>query len=199
MIYVYTDGACMNNGHKNAVAGIGIYFGENDQRNVSEKIDGKQSNNTAELSAIIRTYEILKNDIETGKEVTIVSDSVYAIRCAGEYGLKNANCNWVKDIPNKELVREIYELYRAKSNVNFMHIKAHTANRDIHSIGNEHADRLANMAIGVSECPYDTKSRIYLNVPFAEKEHAKTCGAKWDPKKKKWWVTNLKPELKIYA
>ena len=196
MMYVYTDGACTNNGHKNAAAGIGIYFGEDDQRNVSAKIDGKQSNNTAELSAIIRTYEILKNDIEMGKEVTIVSDSVYAIRCAGEYGLKNANCNWVKDIPNKELVRQIHELYSAQPNVNFMYIKAHTANQDIHSIGNDHADRLANMAIGVSECPY---SRIYLNVPFVEKENAKTHGAKWDPKKKKWWVTDLKSELKIYA
>ena len=196
MMYVYTDGACTNNGHKNAAAGIGIYFGEDDQRNVSAKIDGKQSNNTAELSAIIRTYEILKNDIEMGKEVTIVSDSVYAIRCAGEYGLKNANCNWVKDIPTKELVRQIHELYSAQPNVNFMHIKAHTAKQDIHSIGNDHADRLANMAIGVSECPY---SRIYLNVPFAEKENAKTHGAKWDPKKKKWWVTDLKSELKIYA
>ena len=196
MIYVYTDGACTNNGHKNASAGIGIYFGDDDQRNVSAKIDGKQSNNTAELSAIIRTYEILKNDIEMGKEVTIVSDSVYAIRCAGEYGLKNANCNWVRDIPNKELVRQIYELYSAQSNVNFMHIKAHTGNRDIHSIGNDHADRLANMAIGVSGCPYN---RIYLNVPFVEKENAKTHGAKWDPKKKKWWVTDLKSELKIYA
>jgi hypothetical protein len=77
-----------------------------------------------------------------------------------------------------------------------MHIKAHTANQDIHSIGNDHADRLANMAIGVSGCPYN---RIYLNVPFAEKENAKTHGAKWDPKKKKWWVTDLKSELKIYA
>ena len=195
MMYVYTDGACTNNGHKNAAAGIGIYFGDDDQRNVSAKIDGKQSNNTAELSAIIKTYEILKNDIEMGKDITIVSDSVYAIRCAGEYGLKNANYNWGKDIPNKELVRQIYELYSAQPNVKFMHIKAHTANQDIHSIGNDHADRLANMAIGVS----DTQRRIYLNVPFAEKENAKMHGAKWDPTKKKWWVTELKSELKIYV
>ena len=30
--YVYTDGACSNNGKLNAEAGIGIYFGENDVR-----------------------------------------------------------------------------------------------------------------------------------------------------------------------
>lgn len=188
MIYVYTDGACTNNGQKNAAAGIGIYFGEDDDRNVSAKIDGKQSNNTAELSAIIGVYDILKRNIEMGEDVTIVSDSIYAIRCAGEYGLKNANCNWIKDIPNKELVQRIYELYSTKSNVHFMHIKAHTGKEDIHSIGNDHADRLANMAIGVSECPYN---RIYLDVPYAERESAKKRGAKWDPKKKKWWVTEL--------
>jgi ribonuclease HI len=188
MIYVYTDGACTNNGQKNAAAGIGIYFGEDDDRNVSAKIDGKQSNNTAELSAIIGVYDTLKRNIEMGEDVTIVSDSIYAIRCAGEYGLKNANCNWIKDIPNKELVQRIYELYSTKSNVHFMHIKAHTGKEDIHSIGNDHADRLANMAIGVSKCPYN---RIYLDVPYAERESAKKRGAKWDPKKKKWWVTEL--------
>ena len=34
-IYVYTDGACINNGKPNARAGIGVYFGENDSRNIS--------------------------------------------------------------------------------------------------------------------------------------------------------------------
>ncbi len=32
--YVYTDGACSNNGSKDAVAGIGIYFGPNDTKRV---------------------------------------------------------------------------------------------------------------------------------------------------------------------
>lgn len=194
-MYVYTDGACANNGCENAIAGIGIYFGENDKRNISSKIDGKQSNNTAELSAIIRVYDILKNEIESGEEITIVSDSIYAIRCAGEYGLKNAKCQWSKDIPNKELVREIHEIYESKTNVSFMHVKAHTNEEDVHSIGNDHADRLANMAIGLTTCP----SRTYLNVPFSEKDHAKKHGARWDPKKKKWWTTDVNSHLKIYA
>ena len=51
--YVYTDGACSNNGKSNALAGIGIFFDINDNRNLSKKIEGKQTNNTAELSAII--------------------------------------------------------------------------------------------------------------------------------------------------
>ena len=73
--YVYTDGACSNNGRSNAMAGIGIYFGNNDPRNVSKRIEGKQTNNTAELLAIIDTYEIIEQDIIEGKKVAIVSDS----------------------------------------------------------------------------------------------------------------------------
>ena len=56
---VYTDGACSNNGKLYAKAGIGIFFGHHDKRNVSERVDGKQTNNTAELTAIIKTYPII--------------------------------------------------------------------------------------------------------------------------------------------
>ena len=31
-------------------------------------------------------------------------------------------------------------------------------------------------------------SKTYLNVPFAQKDAAKALGAKWDPKKKQWYV-----------
>ena len=51
------------------------------------------------------------------------------------------------EIPNKELVKTIYEIYKDKSNIKFQHIKAHTSNTDIHSIGNKNADKLANLAI----------------------------------------------------
>lgn len=143
--YVYTDGSCSNNGYNNATGGIGIYFGENNPRNISEKIDGKVSNNIAELTAIIRCFSIIENDLIEGKQITIVSDSEYAIRCATTYGEKCANLEWKKDIPNKELVKIIYETSRKYSNAHFLHIKAHTDNSDIHSIGNRHADLLATL------------------------------------------------------
>lgn len=31
-------------------------------------------------------------------------------------------------------------------------------------------------------------SKIYLNVPFAQKDEAKALGARWDAVKKKWYV-----------
>lgn len=143
--FVYTDGSCSRNGYEGAKAGIGIYFGENDSRNVSEILEGKVTNNIAELKAILKCFSIIESDLIEGKQVTIVSDSEYAIRCATTYGKKCANLEWKKDIPNKELVKTLYEITTKYSNVQFLHIKAHTNNNDIHSIGNKHADLLATL------------------------------------------------------
>jgi len=152
--YVYTDGACSNNGKVNASAGLGIFFGINDARNVSKKIEGKQTNNIAELSAIIETYYIIEKDIVNGKKIAIVSDSEYAIKCVSSYGEKCYKKKWSVDIPNKELVKLAYEMYKDRQNIQFIHIKAHTNNTDIHSVGNDNADKLANIAIGLETCPY---------------------------------------------
>jgi len=150
MDYIYTDGACSNNGKKNAMAGIGIYFGERDPRNVSQRIEGKQSNNTAELGAILHLYTIIEEDIRSGKQIGIVTDSIYAIRCATTYGKKCADAKW-KDIPNKEMVQKAYELYSG-TKVEFIHVMAHTGNTDVHSLGNKEADRLATNAILKTNC-----------------------------------------------
>ena len=207
--YVYTDGSCSNNGRVGACAGIGIYFGENDPRNVSQRILGKQTNNTAELRAIIDAYRIIEADVLSGKRIIIVSDSEYAIKCVGSYGKKCSDDGWKKDMPNKELVKQVYELYKGKINVTFMHIMAHTGRTDIHSIGNDGADRLANLAVGISSVGSGSGStsgsaitsighvvrdeKIYLAVPFATKDTAKGMGAKWDPSKKKWYTVGSNP------
>lgn len=146
-IKVYTDGSCHNNGYKDAKAGIGIYFGENDKRNVSKKIIGKQTNNTAELKAILEVSKILYNEINDGSLVEICSDSDYAMKCCTSYGKKQELINWSKDIPNKELVKELYNTYKKYPNVIFKYVKAHTTKMDIDSIGNRNADRLANESL----------------------------------------------------
>ncbi len=145
--YVYTDGSCHHNGRKNAVAGIGIYFGSNDPRNVSKRVVGKQTNNVAELTAILETYNIIENDVKKGIKIVIGTDSEYVIKCLTSYGERCSKKMWVDPIPNRELVKQVYETYKDMENVKFMHIKAHTKGIDIHSVGNENADRLANMAL----------------------------------------------------
>ena len=201
--YVYTDGSCSNNGKENAQAGIGIFFGENDIRNVSQRLIGKQSNNTAELGAILYLYDIIENDILTGKKIGIVSDSEYAIRCATTYGKKCNKDRWNKDIPNKDIVKKVFELYNDKSNIKFLHIMAHTEKTDIHSLGNDGADKLANKAIGFEKCPYIEKNtKIYLIVPFVKKDIVKGFGGRWDASKKMWYIlddsTNKEQVLSLF-
>jgi len=188
---VYTDGACSKNGQQGAKAGLGVYFGKCDERNCSERIYGKQTNNTAEVKAILKAAEILKREILAGFPVHIYSDSNYAMRCCRDYGEKLEKKEWKakKPIPNVELVKQAYYTFKDKPNVEFHYIAAHTGKEDEHSIGNEGADKLANLAIGHTECEYANRpSRIYLKVPYDEKDKGKKLGTKWDPKKKKWYI-----------
>ena len=147
--YVYTDGACIHNGKKYAKAGIGIFFGIGDKRNVSERITGKQTNNAAELEAILRVFQILDKEIKKGEEYVIMTDSEYAIKCMGSYGYKLALKHWKSDkpIPNLEKVKEGFLLFQNYPNVTLQHIRAHTGKKDIHSLGNEWADKLATASI----------------------------------------------------
>ena len=196
---VFTDGACRNNGKPNACAGIGIYFGPNDGRNVSRRITGKQTNNVAELTAIIEVYTIIKQDILSGKEIIIFSDSEYAIRCCTTYGKKCA-VNWDKqEIPNKDLVRYAYELYSPLDNVSFVHIDAHTGKQDEYSLGNAEADKLATQCLlNSTQCLLKTDlkpayakfipNKVYINVPYDKKDIAKQLDCRWDQQQKKWYM-----------
>ena len=142
MINIYTDGSCINNGKKNAKCGYGIYIPSKHIK-ISEKINTiKQSNNIAELIAIIEAHKFIETNI-----VNIYTDSKYCILCLTTYGAKMNNINWTKKIPNLELVKKAYILYNGMENVNFIHIKSHTNNKDIHSIGNKIADNLAYNSI----------------------------------------------------
>ena len=90
----------------------------------------------------------------------------------------------------------------------FHPIAAHTGKVDVHSLGNEGADRLANLAIGHMSCPYVNRTKrmgwasssssgtkkIYLNLPYDEKEDGKKLGTKWDRGKKKWYILSTMDE-----
>lgn len=189
MKYVYTDGACSNNGSANAIAGLGIYFNKNDSRNKSKKIKGKQTNNTAELTAVIEAINIIKNS----DNYTIFTDSEYVIKCSTTYGEKQNKINWSKNIPNKSLVKNLYELYNQYDNIKIEYVKAHTGKNDIHSIGNDMADKLAKDALGKKT----NENKIYLNVAYTNKDLAKQLNCKWDKKKKKWYTYPSNAKLDI--
>ena len=219
--FVYTDGACSKNGAKNAVAGYGIYFGPGDTRNTSKRLSGKQTNNCAELTAVIETYPLIEKDVLNGTDITIMTDSEYVIKCVTTYGEKMKKKDYKtkgEPIPNADLVKKAYELYCKHQNVSFRYIKAHTDANDIHSKGNSEADRLAvegctqtnssispillaNIASSIKQPKINTttkakrnlKCKIYLKVPYSEKDKAKEKGARWDPSKKKWYIYHTNP------
>ena len=150
IISVFTDGSCSRNGSINARAGIGVYFGEGDKRNISKRINGKQTNNTAELLAVMEVFNVLKTEIEQGEKIIIYTDSDYVMKCCTSYGDKCAKINWKKkgkEIPNVELVKNLYSLYKQFDNVKLEWVRAHTNKKDKLSLGNDCADRLANMSL----------------------------------------------------
>lgn len=190
-LYVYTDGACINNGSSNARAGIGIYFSKDNPLNISREIKGERvTNNIAELTAVIEAIQLIKD--KKIKDKIIVTDSEYVIKCATTFGKKMEEREWKqkkdKPVPNLELVRELYELSIA-FNIKYKHIQAHTDNKDRHSIGNYYADLLANRSIN-NDAPKEvkTKPKIYLKVTYQQKDEAKALGARWDANKKQWYI-----------
>ncbi|KAF8277873.1 hypothetical protein DL93DRAFT_2146956, partial [Clavulina sp. PMI_390] len=54
-IPIHTDGSCIDNGSNYACAGSGIWFGQNDPRNISIRVGDNltQSNNTGEMLAVL--------------------------------------------------------------------------------------------------------------------------------------------------
>lgn len=148
-IHVYTDGSCYGNGSKDAYGGIGIFFGQNDPRNVGEPYMDNPTNNRAELAAIVKTLKILSKEIKARRPIIIHTDSVYAIRCFTTYGNKCAQKNWEskneKGIPNVEIFKDAYYYLKKNPTVRFEYVKAHTNKKNYESMANDMADKLANM------------------------------------------------------
>ncbi len=133
-IVVYTDGACPNNGKKDAIGGVGVWFGDNDSRNVSERLPGdKQTNQRAEIYATIRALQVLEG---TPGVVEICTDSMYVINAMTQWIAGWMLKKWA-DVQNADLFQKLQEL-ACKRTIIWTHVKGHSG---IH--GNEMADKLA--------------------------------------------------------
>ncbi|KAI8943369.1 hypothetical protein NX059_001383 [Plenodomus lindquistii] len=142
-ITVYTDGSSLGNGCVGAVAGVGVYFGPLDSRNVSEALRGdRQTNQRAELTAIARALDHIPID----RSAKIVTDSNYSIKCLTEWCNKWIQNNWRnaagKPVENRDLIEPIIvrikerQLCRAETKLEW--IKGHA-----NHAGNMAADELA--------------------------------------------------------
>ena len=148
---IYIDGSTSNNQNINKRrGGIGVYFGENDIRNVSIEILDNPTNQRMELSACIKALEIIDGN---EKKLNIFTDSKYVINCITLWYNNWEKNNWKTskglDVKNLDLIKKLYNLVKSKD-VNFFHIKAHQklpSNNYKHWYGNKMADYLATSAI----------------------------------------------------
>ena len=105
LLSIYTDGACVRNGKPNAKSSYAFFCLENHYKEVGTgEWDGKHSNNTGELKAILQA---LRYAVGKTKWARIFSDSKYAI---------NSSSIWLPDRkPAKGTRIKNYDLIKIKN------------------------------------------------------------------------------------
>ena len=129
-------------------ASYAVWFGEDDPRNFSGLVIAEPSNQAAELTAIRKALEILKDD---PRPHVIVTDSQYGISCLTEW-IHNWKTNgWRtsggKPVKHRKIIEEAAGMIE---NNTFMHVRSHAREPSdrssaawMHWHGNMQADRMA--------------------------------------------------------
>jgi ribonuclease HI len=139
-LYIFTDGGCKNNGKKNAIAAYSVFFNDDSeseyfQFNTSGLVIKDPSNQRAELTAILKSFQIIyeNKQLFEKKNIIIVSDSIYSINCITKWS-KNWKLNGWKTakkeiIKNQEVIQEMVDLYEKLQlicKIEFKHVFSHT-------------------------------------------------------------------------
>ncbi|KAM4043195.1 ribonuclease H1-like isoform 1-T1 [Anomaloglossus baeobatrachus] len=136
---VYTDGCCLNNGKSGAEGGIGVYWGPQNPLNVSERMEGRPTNQRAELQAARRAVEQARDNNIT--RLTLHTDSEYTVKGMTEWMPRWKENGWKTysggDVANKAEFQKLDSLCDG-IDVNWKHVPGHRGNE-----GNEVADYLA--------------------------------------------------------
>jgi ribonuclease HI len=128
-IVIYTDGACSGNP---GPAGVGVLFQRPDEIVEISEFIGSGTNNIAELTAILRGLQQLRDD-ERERVIHLYTDSGWSLGVLiGGWKAK----------ANLELIAEIKEHLAKLPKIELLKIRGH-AGQD----GNEEADQLATMAV----------------------------------------------------
>ena len=159
-VFVFTDGACKNNGSKTALGGVGVFWGHDDPRNVSCRvIVPGVTNNICELLAIQTALQTIlplvfsvDPDVASDCKYVVVSDSKYAISSLTTWYAGFVRREWKTvagtNIKNRALIFSTREILDTLGNrVSLQHVKAHSGNP-----GNEAADALAVAGCFCSAC-----------------------------------------------
>jgi ribonuclease HI len=136
-IHIFTDGACTNNGKRNAKAAWGLIVVSDPGYKVlyteSAAIPKteQQTNQRAELKGLLTGLRAANrfHDLYPGL-ITLWSDSQYAINCASVWGPKWKRNGWKKEggpIKHFDLIRDLVDETIAMGNtIQYRWLKAHT-------------------------------------------------------------------------
>ncbi|XP_053565699.1 ribonuclease H1 [Bombina bombina] len=138
-VVVYTDGCCSQNGRFKAKAGIGVFWGPGHPLNVAERLEGRQTNQRAEILAACKAIEQAKSNNIT--KLVLYTDSMFTINGITKWIHSWKSNDWKlstgKNVINKEDFEKLDKLTEG-IDIKWIHIPGHAGFG-----GNEAADRLA--------------------------------------------------------
>ena len=157
----------------------------------------KTTNNVAEYRGFLSGLRLMKDNC--------TSDDIIVAHLDSQLVLKQVTGEWkVKERSLQELCTQCTTISSAFSNLQMKWVKGHSGD-----IGNEYVDSVCtqlirmsvNNKLGSDERTSDSdpdfepdietdNKRLYISCPFSEKDEVKAMGARWDPDKRKWWVSN---------
>jgi ribonuclease HI len=163
IMHIFTDGACPNNGKRNANAAWGALLVSDDGYIVLDRFSGaipvseSQTNQRAELTALLRGLEVAEKQLArdpTLKKIQVWSDSQYSINCASVWGPTWKSRDWKKqggEIQHLDLIRVLVEKTQSLGfKIEYKWLKGHKggdSQRVFPWMFNHQVDALANSAL----------------------------------------------------
>ena len=162
-LHIFTDGACTNNGRRNANAAWGVILVSDAGHIVLDRYSGPvpvqepQTNQRAELRALLKGLEVAETQLQLNRTITKVqvwSDSEYSIKCASVWGIKWKQNGWKKqggDIQHLDLVQPlVLGTQRLGSSLEYKWLKGHKGGNSQYQFPwmfNHQVDALATSAL----------------------------------------------------
>lgn len=152
-LIVFTDGATPSNGKQDAKSSFATVWPYHPAFNFVDTFpdEEKQTNNRAELRAILKAFE-QADIVDPSREKTLIifTDSMFNINVATNWIFRWHHNGWKKpdnkEPANLDLIKILFE-YLSLRKVSFHHVKAHTGGSDWKSIYNDMVDRLATSVL----------------------------------------------------
>lgn len=148
-VHIYTDGSCVGNGREVCFAGVGVFYGEDDPRNVSQVLtEGKPSNQNAELQALFLATAEAERMLRCGEagEVVIHTDSQYGINCVTTWYRTWTRNGWRTAAGQPVAHRGWIEPIALRLDVWAGRMRLQKIRAHVGLYGNEQADELARSA-----------------------------------------------------